>query len=106
MKPLDREPSDGAEPQRVLGDCATLGTIDLPNFRPALHTPVETRLRATLAAVTRFSEWPSHLTNTVGARKGGAARLLLGMQQSSTHRGAHGWQVAVHLPTIRLGQKA
>ena len=71
MKPLDREPSDGAEPQRVLGDCATLGTIALPNFRPALRTPVETRLTATLAAVTRFSEWPSHLANTVGAHKGG-----------------------------------
>lgn len=38
MKPLDREPSNGAEPQRVLGDCATLGTIDLRNFRPAPHS--------------------------------------------------------------------
>src|SRR5690348_14469437 len=73
MKPLDREPSHGAEPQRVLGDCATLGTITLRNFRPALLTPVDTRLRATLAAVTRFSEWPSHLTKPVGARKKGGA---------------------------------
>ena len=30
MKPLDREPSNGAEPQQLLGDCATLG-----NHRPA-----------------------------------------------------------------------
>lgn len=85
MKPLGREPSTGAQRQRVLGDCATLGPIELRKIRPPAITLKARQEQGALGSRVCFHEWLSHLTETVGAQAdGGAARLLPPALQSTT----------------------
>ena len=67
MKPLDREPSNGAEPQQLLGDCATLGNI-ISGLWASVERSSRYKIESDLGGRVYAKERSSHLTPAVGAR--------------------------------------
>lgn len=106
MKPLDREPSNSAEPQQLLGDCATLGNHRSAELQASVEHSSRDEIESDLGSRVYINEWTSHLTKAVGARSKEAQQVRSTvMQQCTIHRGGCTCPAAVRASGILPARK-